>query len=215
MGLPYIELFGCFVLVVDCVIALAFLWLLFIVLLPYICIHWAGDFNANSLGLREALSNGRHQQLNCTPLQACSVCVGVNLAFPWWIYYVPSAGRNVFLHHLGRCVCRSFSLILVFCCVCDPQQFYLIVCMFLHFLVFLKLIYSRALVKVVGNKITWQVNLKLIFGISCVPCPCTILYKNINHKQMHKESFIINCNTLTCFEPAGSSSGRTFLFSLH
>jgi hypothetical protein len=30
----------------------------------------------------------------------------------------------------------------------------------------------------------------------CVPCPCTILYKNTNHQQMHKESFIINRNTL-------------------
>jgi hypothetical protein len=30
----------------------------------------------------------------------------------------------------------------------------------------------------------------------CVPCPCTILYKNTNHQQMHKESFITNRNTL-------------------
>jgi hypothetical protein len=27
-------------------------------------------------------------------------------------------------------------------------------------------------------------------------CPCTLLHKNTNHQQMHKESFIINCNTL-------------------
>jgi hypothetical protein len=29
----------------------------------------------------------------------------------------------------------------------------------------------------------------------CVPCPCTVLYKNTNHQQVHKESFITNRNT--------------------
>jgi hypothetical protein len=36
----------------------------------------------------------------------------------------------------------------------------------------------------------------MYYKIWCVPCPCTILHKNTNHQQMHKESFIINCNTL-------------------
>jgi hypothetical protein len=30
----------------------------------------------------------------------------------------------------------------------------------------------------------------------CVPCTCTISYKNTNHQQMHKESFVMNCKTL-------------------
>jgi hypothetical protein len=34
------------------------------------------------------------------------------------------------------------------------------------------------------------------YQVWCVPCPCTILYKNTNHQQMHRESFIINCNAL-------------------
>jgi hypothetical protein len=33
-------------------------------------------------------------------------------------------------------------------------------------------------------------------GLHSVPCPCTILCKNTNHQQMHKEGFIINRNTL-------------------
>jgi hypothetical protein len=32
--------------------------------------------------------------------------------------------------------------------------------------------------------------------IYCVTCPCTVSYKNTNHQQMRKESFIINRNTL-------------------
>jgi hypothetical protein len=38
------------------------------------------------------------------------------------------------------------------------------------------------------------------------------LVENTDHPQMHKESFIINRNTPTCFDPAGSSSGRTFCY---
>jgi hypothetical protein len=32
--------------------------------------------------------------------------------------------------------------------------------------------------------------------IQCAQCPCTVSYKNTNHQQMHKESFIINRNAL-------------------
>jgi hypothetical protein len=38
-------------------------------------------------------------------------------------------------------------------------------------------------------------NTNIKKGLMC-SCPCTILYTNNNHQEMHKESFIINRNTL-------------------
>jgi hypothetical protein len=39
-----------------------------------------------------------------------------------------------------------------------------------------------------------------------------MLYKNTNHQQMHKREFYHQLShTPTCFDPAGSSSGRTFV----
>jgi hypothetical protein len=43
---------------------------------------------------------------------------------------------------------------------------------------------------------TLYLFLKQQLLIWCVPRPWTVLYKNTNHQQMHKESFIINCNTV-------------------
>jgi hypothetical protein len=51
-------------------------------------------------------------------------------------------------------------------------------------------------IKVLRLKHTIKGDTDINSGVQCVPCPCTISYKNTNHQQMHKESFVVNRNTL-------------------